>query len=437
MNRRHCAILSMLCSVLLAACGGEVAGDAGDAGGANDDAGDASTVLPDAAATSDGALPPDGGARDASDGGTTDAGNPWFYPYDKVDVPSLFTANAVGLGDVNGDGTVDAVVTALWWDTTNMNTAPVRALLVFAGDGHGGFAQPTMTTIQPYGDPPRVIVVGDVTGDGKSDVVVGIETNLVVYPQVAGAFGAPVSYRSPQNQLVGAIVLADVDGDGVDEIVARAGGSANVYRRDGNGGLVLARTSTFAAGAIGGFAVGALGASVAPDLVGTVGLGLGHGSQIAIAAQTSDGGFGASTTYDVDLTESANRLAVGDVDGDGLADVVVTVGGNRPSSKLAVLTQHGGILRAARELPSYDIPQAIHVADVDGDGRKDVVVLHTTWQAIGVYVQTSTGALAAEALVDFDYIQGDDMAVGDVDGDGRVDIVAATGSGLVVLRHLP
>ncbi len=437
MNRRRRRTLFAIACVLapLGACGGEISGGGSPSGGSDGTTEGGADPTHDAGPI-EGGPAIDGGVRDASTPDAADAGSAWFFPYEHIDTPSLFTATAVALGDVNGDGTIDAVVTGILWP--NNSTSIARAFFVFAGDGHGGFAQATTTTIEPYGSPPNAIVVGDVTGDGRSDVIVGLDSAVVVYPQTAaGTLGTPVRYTRPSTAIVSALLLADVDDDGVAEIVALAGGSVIVYRRDGSGGLVLASQSPFAAGGAGAFAMGALGGSGRHDLVGTVDLGLGHGSQVTVASEGPDGGFVGATKYDVDATESVSRLAVGDVDGDGLTDVVVTVGGNRPQSKLAVLTQRGGVLRSVRELPSYDIPKAVYVVDVNGDGRNDVVVMHSTWMAVGVYVQLATGALADEVRVDFEYIQGDDMAVGDIDGNGRVDLVAATGGGLVVLRHLP
>ena len=420
--------------VLLHACGGitnsgeSTFGD--DGGGAGAVASDAGFVSNDGgAATRDGRAP-DGASPDASDASGSGGGG-WFFPYERVDTPSLFSAGAVALGDVTGDGAIDAVVSGML--QTDPNFAVVQALFVFAGDGHGHFAPAVTTTIGPYAAPPQTLVVGDVTGDGRSDAVFGQGNSLVVYPQLAnGTFGAPTAYDRGSMNYVIAVVLGDVDLDGIPEVLVLGSDSVAVYRRDGHGGLVVASVSPFASGR--GFALGAVTAATLPAVVGT--RGLGNGSQIGVAP-AADGGFGAAKTYDIDFSESASRLDIGDVDGDGMSDVVVSVGGNRPSSKLAIFTQANGALRAVRKLPSADIPAAVRVVDVDGDGRKDVVVLHSTWMSVGVYIQRATGALADEQLVDFQYIDGADMATGDIDGDGKVDLVAATGGGLAFLRHLP
>jgi hypothetical protein len=45
---------------------------------------------------------------------------------------------------------------------------------------------------------------------------------------------------------------------------------------------------------------------------------------------------------------------------------------------------------------SYDIPEPIRVADVNGDARQDIVVAHGGWVALGVYLQQADGALMPE-----------------------------------------
>ena len=90
-------------------------------------------------------------------------------------------------------------------------------------------------------------------------------------------------------------------------------------------------------------------------------------------------------------------IGVGDVTGDGRNDVVASYGGNRPSSILAVFAQtRGGTLAAPVAYPSYDIPEPVEVADLDLDGRADVVTLHGGWNAAASTASTRRDARAEE-----------------------------------------
>jgi hypothetical protein len=131
---------------------------------------------------------------------------------------------------------------------------------------------------------------------------------------------------------------------------------------------------------------------------------------------------------------------VGDVTGDGLADVVASHGGNRPGSKIAVWEQADDgtlVLRGTRS--AYDIPEPVEIADVNSDGLGDVLVAHGGWNAVSVYLQRANGTLSSYSTYPIPYAshykpQG--MDVGDINDDGLPDIaIADYNHGLVVLYH--
>ena len=141
--------------------------------------------------------------------------------------------------------------------------------------------------------------------------------------------------------------------------------------------------------------------------------------------QQPDGSFAAPTYLAADPTWGATGVAIGDVNGDGRNDVVLAGGGNTPTSIYVYYQTASGTLGPAVPVSTYDIPTAVRIADINGDGRGDVVVSHTGWSAVGIYLQQADGTLAPEVLFDAPYgnYNPQSMAVGDVNHDGMPDIV--------------
>ena len=156
---------------------------------------------------------------------------------------------------------------------------------------------------------------------------------------------------------------------------------------------------------------------------------------VAVLLQNADGSFAAPTYLATGTVWGATAIAIGDINGDGRADIVATTGGNSPTFFAAFYQGAGGVLGPSTHVATYDSPAAVSVADLNGDGRLDVVVSHFGWGSVSVYLQSSSGVLEAEQRFSAPYgspLPGQ-MAVGDFNADGRADIVIAG----VLLAQLP
>jgi hypothetical protein len=354
--------------------------------------------------------------------------------YEIFAVPSQ--AEAVAIGDVTADGLADIVFTTAY-DNDPANDFDLFVLPQLPG-GFGPFAH--YQTAGTYPERPDSLDLGDVTGDGRADVVVGLDRKgIEVFPGLAdGTLGASSFIATADSTRVAVGTLDD--NPGLD--VAGIGWGSNTVTVFSGGSSGLVRTATYPAkhGGYDDMEIADVSGDGLDDIVVMSGQGL--LPSLSVLTQLAGGGFGAAAEYSVGSGSFTltHGIGVGDVTGDGRADVVASYGGNRPTSKIAVFAQTaGGVLAAPVAYASYDIPEPVEVADLDFDGRNEVVTVHGGWQQLGVYGGRSDGTLGAETLYPVSYAshynpQG--LAIGDLTGDGAPDVIEADYNyGLIVLRN--
>ncbi len=322
-----------------------------------------------------------------------------FDPYEAIPVGSW--PEAVAIGDVSGDGRNDVVMTTSYY----FDPGADYRLWVFVQAPDGTLSPPvSYSTAATYTNRPDSVAIGDITGDGSADVVVGIDgVGVQVFPQLSsGVLGSPASFATPDSNK---IRLGQLDGDGRLDVAGVGWGTntVGVLLNDGHGGLSPRVSYPVQHSGYDDLEIADVTGDGLDDLVVMSGQTYAV-PNVSVLAQLATGGFGAASEYRVAPNTNTHGIGVGDVDGDGLNDVVASYGGNSPGSAIAVFAQTAsGTLSAPAATSSYDIPQPVEVADVDLDGRADVVVLHGGWLKAGVYRQPSNGTLGPEELYAIPY----------------------------------
>lgn len=361
-------------------------------------------------------------------------GGSLFAPYTAIQTGSR--PEAVAIGDVNSDGRADVVLTTSYYFDPNND----YRLFVFLQDASGALLPPVKyTTAGTYTNSPLTVDIGDVDGDGLNDVVVGLAGSAIqVFRQSDGQLSAappiPTTYSHK-------IRIGDLNGDGRMDVagIGWGGDKVGVFLQGTDGKLVLGGEYAAPHGGYDDLELGDVNNDTRTDIVVMSGQTYAF-NNLAVLTQTSNGTFAPFVSYDLGGDQLTQGVGIGDVNGDGLQDVVVSYGGNRPNSHIAVFRQSGaGTLDPALSLPSYDIPEPVQVRDVNDDGRDDVVVLHGGWYRMGVYVQNPDGTLAPEDLYPIPYASHYNphgLAIGDYDGDGKPDVaIADYNYGLVLLKN--
>ncbi len=140
-----------------------------------------------------------------------------------------------------------------------------------------------------------------------------------------------------------------------------------------------------------------------------------------------------ATATDVTTNLYPNGVVIIDLDGDGIPDLATPNKANSPTSLISVVrnTSSGGILSFATKIdlpaPSGSLPYSIAAGDIDGDGLPDLVVTNHVSSTVSVYRNTSTpGNISFAARVEF--ATGSNplsVAIGDLDGDGKPELAVS------------
>jgi len=275
----------------------------------------------------------------------------------------------VAVADFNGDGKLDIAA-------TDYNAGTVQ---IFNGDGTGNFTVGSSFNTDLANNEPYGVFVGDFNKDGHPDLAVANWSGgdiAILLNDGTGNFPTPVPIGLNGNVWQGAAV-ADINGDGnLDLVLPYYYGSAIAVLL-GNGDGTFQPEQDVPVGASGEDAV------VLADLNGdgkldvAVTVDQGGGQDIAIAMGNGDGTFGTfsivpSSLQDYNLNSPYPQyIQAADVDGDGKLDLVYA---NSSYGTVGVLFGQGnGTFFDAVEYPVDGYSWSLVVADMNGDGTPDIV----------------------------------------------------------------
>lgn len=362
---------------------------------------------------------------------------------------------AIRVGDIDADG----------FDDLGVIQAGVPGVLAsLLGDGAGGF---TVSSMHPVGEANADFALADMNGDGLQDGVVARFTDddqgfVDVFIGGDKGFGAAIS--SPIRSEYGfALAIVDADADGHLDVIHVGGPYLELLTGDGTGALsaeifkVLGELDggvdaieTNAGTVLGGASAGDLEVRtrvdgvIATRLIETdvdayaVAMGdidADGDTDIVLASWSTpalvhvflqhDGELGEPLAYVIDGGFNPKEIAIGDITGDGVSDIIVGFDHNKGLMMLE--GARGGEPLRPKEIIGASNVTSVSLVDWDGDGDLDVVMFGFFFDNRPAVFLNSRGEfdIAVEGLIN-QFVFGDGQArAADINGDGTLDLVAA------------
>jgi hypothetical protein len=328
--------------------------------------------------------------------------------------------------DVDGDGDLDMAC-------ANYSNNSVS---IYLNDGTGNF--PTQAAGSPFtvGNGPWAPTFADLNSDGLVDMVVPCEggANLHVRQNTGGGVFSTAFAGSPYAAAVFGVgnrplsaAAADVDADGDLDLVVATDGNSAVLLNNGSGTFTAAPSSPYAG--LSGFKmnVGDMDNDGDIDFV----VANPSGSTVNVMLNSGNGSFSAASgsPFALGIT-TPQGVAVGDMNGDGNLDIVAARYGG--GANVAVLLNNGTATMFTHAAGSpftsgATFLRGVDIGDLDNDGDLDVVAAAYTCGANNAYVFLNNGSGGLTAAVGSPFACPGNAfpALGDIDNDGDLDAAIA------------
>ena len=355
-------------------------------------------------------------------------------------LPSISFPGALSLtaADFNSDGKLDLAIVAQGQGSSDTVT-------ILFGNGDGTFQTPGQITNLSGFIGAWQVIAGDFNKDGHPDVAISTRNELgttatgkEVVVLLGKGDGTFLSQTTLALTTIGyGVAASDFNQDGNLDLVATTpgDGGVSVFLGDGTGNfapvnnslsMTLPTASTFIPGYATptAIAVGDVNNDGKADVIVAMG-GVSDAASVGVLLGNGDGTLGPQMLFGT--APSVASVAVGDFNGDGKLDWVATTNGGVDSATVA-LGRGDGTFQAARIFVAGNAPVAPAFADFNGDGILDAVVANSPDNDISILIGNGDGSFKPPVNMLFSGVPGV-VVTGDFNNDGKQDLAVRNGFG--------
>lgn len=282
------------------------------------------------------------------------------------------TPNDLCIADFNKDGNPDLA----------FPNHERKYLTVLLGDGKGNFTQAKNSPFTTEGMPHvHGIATGDFNNDGWPDLVTdswGNDKVEVLFGDNTTSFGNQRKFFKVGNRPYQRLRSADLNSDGINDIVTTntEGNNVTVLLADGKGGFNEAAGSPFPCGDNPfGIAIGDVNADGKPDLAiinSPSSMAEGKGKNgLTVLLNDGTGKYTMLKGSPFQAGQNPNRIAIGDVNGDGLNDIVTS---DYEGNRIYLFIMDKAHRLTGKSIATGGHPKGITIADLNNDAKADIVI---------------------------------------------------------------
>jgi len=336
-----------------------------------------------------------------------------------------------GIGDLNGDG-MDDVVVPNWWEQT---------VSIFRNDTVPGGSEPSFAKPDAFavGFTPIAVAIADMNNDGMPDVISVLQRANAFSVMVSDTQQGTdeISFPSRSSFIVGteprAVATGDFNGDGLPDVAVANTDSNSVSvllneTATGTTTIEFSADLQFATGTDPyAVAVGDIDGDTLPDIV-VANL---NSASVSVLINTTANlattpSFAAPANFTVGLGPTG--VALSDLDNDNDLDIVTSDFADDTTTVLFNSTTTPGTpsFAVAQPFAAGDQPLWVDVGDANGDGRDDIVVVNFNEDDLSVLLNDTANAGTPDFGGATDFAVGEDPRWAgfiDLNGDTRDDLV--------------